>query len=138
MREYIIKIKNIKIVLSENTDTIFIYPDLPTTFPEMKYEASLKLDARKGYGKEYCRNNFPGVPLEIINTKINKKIHLEERKIINPVGDNAYYSCQKCGLELQGEEVGTVAAGETYANGPHAPCPECEEINFIDRDEEEY
>lgn len=63
-------------------------------------------------------------------------IPISKRKRINPAGENAYYSCQDCGIELVGEEVGIVAAGPTYANGEHAHCPECGEINSIFRDDE--
>jgi predicted RNA-binding Zn-ribbon protein involved in translation (DUF1610 family) len=55
----------------------------------------------------------------------------------NFAGDDAYYHCNSCGLELNGEEVGEVAAGSNYANGEFAPCPECGKENSIDRDNNE-
>lgn len=52
----------------------------------------------------------------------------------NPAGDGATYYCHRCGLELQGRDVGFVAAGTEYANGEHSPCPKCGEENAVDRD----
>lgn len=57
--------------------------------------------------------------------------------MINFAGDNARYYCHSCGLELDGAEVGEVAAGSNYANGEFAPCPECGKANSIDRDDNE-
>ncbi len=53
----------------------------------------------------------------------------------NPCGDNAYYNCHCCGIEMLAEEVGFISAGATYANGEFAPCPSCGEVNPIDRDD---
>lgn len=55
----------------------------------------------------------------------------------NFAGEKAYYACVGCGLELLGDEVGDVAAGDNYANGEFAPCPKCGVLNSIDRDDEE-
>jgi len=55
--------------------------------------------------------------------------------MINFVGENAYYHCRKCGIELIGKEVGVVDAGVNYANGEFAPCPNCTDENLIDRDD---
>lgn len=52
----------------------------------------------------------------------------------NTAGDSACYRCATCGLELLGEDVGEVAAGAIYTNGEHAPCPERQAENPIDRD----
>lgn len=52
----------------------------------------------------------------------------------NFAGEQAYYCCGHCGIELHGEEVCDVAAGDNKANGEFAPCPECGEENSIDRD----
>jgi len=57
--------------------------------------------------------------------------------MVNFAGENAYYHCDSCGLELNGDEVGSVAAGRSYANGEFAPCPKCGYENSIDRDNEE-
>ncbi len=55
----------------------------------------------------------------------------------NPAGKNAYYYCDHCGLELHGEDVCYVAAGNEYANGEHSPCPRCGEENAVERDSTE-
>jgi hypothetical protein len=55
----------------------------------------------------------------------------------NPAGPNANYYCHHCDLDIDGEEVGFVAAGTNYANGEHSPCPRCGEENFVERDENE-
>ena len=57
--------------------------------------------------------------------------------MINFAGENARYCCGHCGLELNGEEVGEVAAGDNKANGEFAPCPNCKAENSIDRDDEQ-
>jgi hypothetical protein len=54
--------------------------------------------------------------------------------MINFAGESARYCCDCCGLELNGEEVGEVAAGSNKANGEFAPCPNCNSENIIDRD----
>jgi hypothetical protein len=55
----------------------------------------------------------------------------------NFAGGNASYCCDGCGLELNGEEVGEVAAGDNKANGEFAPCPKCHKQNSIDRDNQD-
>ena len=54
---------------------------------------------------------------------------------VNHVGDNAYYHCGSCGIELNSQEVAYVEAGRNCASGPLAPCPECGSENSIDRDD---
>jgi len=54
----------------------------------------------------------------------------------NLAGDEAYYLCHSCGIELNGEEVGDVVAGRNCANGEFAPCPVCGYESPIDRDNE--
>lgn len=53
-----------------------------------------------------------------------------------PSGPNAYYYCETCGLELNGDDVGFVAAGDIYTNGEFAPCPQCGNEHSIERDDE--
>jgi len=52
----------------------------------------------------------------------------------NPAGDNAYYHCSHCDLELHGNHVAYVGAGTNYANGEHSKCPRCGEENPTERD----
>nr|CAS02725.1 putative integron gene cassette protein [uncultured bacterium] len=54
----------------------------------------------------------------------------------NPAGEQAYYYCHHCGLELHGDDVGYMAAGSNYANGEFAPCPRCCEENSVHRDDD--
>lgn len=72
----------------------------------------------------------------------NHKHDLEKKykkhKLINMAGENAYYYCGSCGLELHGETVGAVAAGSTYADtDEHGYCPECNAENSVNWDNEE-
>lgn len=53
--------------------------------------------------------------------------------INNPAGENAYYSCDSCGIELNGDEVGRYNS----ASGEFCLCPECSTLNSIDRDNED-
>lgn len=66
------KIESITILLTEGTDRISFKTNLPTPYPEMQYPADLSMQARKGYGAQYCAENFPGVPIEIIDTTAHK------------------------------------------------------------------
>ncbi len=49
-------------------DQIILILDLPTAFPEMQYEASATMYARKGYGATYCREVLKVEP-EMVETK---------------------------------------------------------------------
>lgn len=63
-----INIKKIVIVQTMGEDEISIYPDLPTTHPEMNYDCCMKIKTRKNYAEEYVAENFPGIPPTVINT----------------------------------------------------------------------
>lgn len=54
----------------------------------------------------------------------------------NPAGPEAEFRCSDCSLELFGEDVGYVAAGNNYANGEFAPCPRCGKEYQVYRDDE--
>lgn len=56
---------------------------------------------------------------------------------INPAGPEAYYSCNGCGIELNGQEVDCIEAGSNCANGEFSPCPRCRTDNSVDRDDED-
>lgn len=47
-------------------DAIVLHVEAPTAFPEMQYAPSLKLEARAGYGAQYCREQF-GIEPEVID-----------------------------------------------------------------------
>ena len=54
-----IKIKSATVVTGLGADVIFLDAEnLPTPFPEMQYAATLKVEARKGYGAEWVRSVF--------------------------------------------------------------------------------
>ena len=57
--------------------------------------------------------------------------------MVNFAGENARYYCDYCELELNGEEVGEVAAGENNVEGEVVPCPKCHQENSIDRDDQD-
>ncbi len=63
------KVKKIIVITGGGTDEIHIYPDLKTTFPEMRYSPIMKMEARQGYGIEYCVKNFDINP-EVINLRL--------------------------------------------------------------------
>lgn len=49
----------------------------------------------------------------------------------NPAGPGAYYRCDECDLDLQGDEVRYVGAGRRTANGEHGTCPRCASENRV-------
>ena len=51
----------------------------------------------------------------------------------NPCCDESEYSCDHCGLQLHGDDIGYVGAGWTCgADREWSKCPQCgEEIQFI-------
>jgi hypothetical protein len=61
-----LKVKKITILLHEGTDRISLELDAPSPFPEMKYKASAVIEARHGYGVEWCRTVLGREPDEII------------------------------------------------------------------------
>jgi hypothetical protein len=58
MKKISFNVKRVTIVRVGGTDQIFFWPDLPTPFPEMKYEPSLKMETRAGYAEEWLREAF--------------------------------------------------------------------------------
>jgi hypothetical protein len=50
-----LEIKSATVAISSGTDHISLMVDLPTTFPELKYPTFIKIDARHGYGEQYCK-----------------------------------------------------------------------------------
>jgi hypothetical protein len=50
-------------------DQICLEVDLPTAFPEMKYAASFRADARYDYGETWCKEVLGVVP-EIVNVRV--------------------------------------------------------------------
>jgi hypothetical protein len=51
-----LKVLKVTVVLDRQaTDTIILSLDMPTPFPEMKYAGTMKLEARQGYGVQWCQ-----------------------------------------------------------------------------------
>jgi len=67
MQTLLLKINRCSVLCTEDgTDIIFLYPDIESPFPEMKYPAAIEMQARKGYGVEYCKKVL-GLEPEVIN-----------------------------------------------------------------------
>lgn len=61
------KIKRITIVKAKHgMDTIVLHTDLPDAcFPYDAEKASMMLFAAQGFGEEYCKEHFSGVPVTV-------------------------------------------------------------------------
>jgi hypothetical protein len=69
--EFTLKIKEIFIIPTMGTDKINIeLEDAPSAFPEMKYPVTMVIEARKGYGTDWCEKMF-GITPRIINTEFS-------------------------------------------------------------------
>ena len=62
-----LKVLKAVVIQSGGTDKITLHLDAPTPFPEMDYEAIAHVEARQGYGPEWCRTVL-GVDPEVIKT----------------------------------------------------------------------
>ena len=63
-------VKHITILLTRGgTDQIIITTYSPTSFPEMKYDTTIRIDARRNYGEQWLKENFPGIAYNIVDTK---------------------------------------------------------------------
>jgi hypothetical protein len=61
-----INITKITIVCGRGMDKVYLSTDLPQTFYPWRGNASFALDVVAGDGENYCIENFPGVPIEVI------------------------------------------------------------------------
>jgi len=66
-------------VITDTTgaDTIVLDLDLPPSRPFEK-KASAKMDVSKGKGVEYARDNFPGVPIRVIDSEGERVLETTE------------------------------------------------------------
>lgn len=48
-------IKAVVLIGRPGPDTITLTLDAPTPFPEMGYDAQMRIEARKGYGIQWCK-----------------------------------------------------------------------------------
>ena len=66
-----IEFDKIVILLTDGKDHIlFKVKGLPSPYPAMGWEADPSMGAAKGHAQAYCAENFPGVPVEIIDTTV--------------------------------------------------------------------
>lgn len=68
MKEITLKVKSCTVIQTHGTDKIYLNIDIPTAFPEMKYETSFQTEARQGYGEEWCKTYLGLVP-DIIKSR---------------------------------------------------------------------
>ncbi len=68
------KITRVSVLVGlHGTDKVNLYLDSPTPFPKMGYEACAVVDAAKGYGVTWVKENISaGIPVEIIDCSGNK------------------------------------------------------------------
>ena len=74
------KISKIQIVIrTAGADRMFLTTDLPSPFPPGISNPTLILscEARAGSGAHFAHDNFPGVPVELIDANTGEKINLE-------------------------------------------------------------
>ena len=58
-----IDIESISVILQERqSDIVVIHTTMPTACPEMKDPVSFTIRARKGYGEQWVKDNFPSIP----------------------------------------------------------------------------
>jgi len=63
-----LKVKKIKLLLTSGTDIISITLDEDSSFPNMNYDTTMKIECQQGYGEEYCKNII-GLKPEIIDVR---------------------------------------------------------------------
>lgn len=66
MKEITLKIKKVTILERSGTDLIMFDLDVMTPFPEMKYPPLMQAETRKGYAKEWLKENFGITEAEVI------------------------------------------------------------------------
>lgn len=76
MEDLNLKIKYVEVLLTDGTDRISLYPDLPTGFPnenmELEYDPVFQIECRKNYGETYCKEILKLDNVSIINVRIEK------------------------------------------------------------------
>ena len=69
MIEMKFQVKRAVVLLTNATDIVCLTVDLPTAFPEAKYDVGLRIDARYDYGVTWCKEAL-GITPEVINTRV--------------------------------------------------------------------
>ena len=62
-----IKVRKVSVLIKSGTDSVSIFPEWETPFPDMGYPPVLTMEVKKGYGIEYCRRVI-GIEPEVIET----------------------------------------------------------------------
>jgi len=66
-----LKVKSVKLLLTDGMDIISIELDEDSSFPNMNYQTVAKIECQKDYGEIYCQNVLGLKPLIInVRTKI--------------------------------------------------------------------
>lgn len=60
------KIKSITILTGRGSDEIGLETDLPNEVSPCQGNACLTVHVSRGTGKDYCEQNFPGIPVKVI------------------------------------------------------------------------
>jgi hypothetical protein len=80
-----LEIKKIFVLHRPNsTDHLYLYTELPPTVWPFKESPTLQMEVVWGKGREYAAKNFPGIPIEYVDTE--EEIRARESKELNPCG----------------------------------------------------
>ena len=71
METLIVKVKSVKLLLTEGMDIINIILDEESSFPYMNFDTVAKIECQKDYGETYCKNVL-GLNPVIINIRTEK------------------------------------------------------------------
>jgi hypothetical protein len=61
-----IKITAITIVINSGADCILMETELPPSYYPWTSSPLLRMECAKGTGEDYCKRNFPSVPLKVV------------------------------------------------------------------------
>jgi hypothetical protein len=53
-------------IVVQGLDFVYLRTDLPPTVWPWNEPATLRLEAARGTGLDYCKKNFPGIPVEVV------------------------------------------------------------------------
>lgn len=63
-----LEVKKASVLLTEGTDVVSLHLDMPTPFPEMNYEGTFCLNARRNFGVQWVKEIL-GMEPEVINCR---------------------------------------------------------------------
>lgn len=64
-----LKVSKVTVVVSSGSDKVILMLEEETPYPEAKWPGSATIDARQGYGAEWCRKVLNIEP-EVIDTRL--------------------------------------------------------------------